>query len=343
MPLAADNAPLRVEHAARRQLVEHLQEQLAAAPQRIAALEPRADDPPPCGKPNRPHPPPPTRPRQNWAPHPKRARRREEPTRGVRQALARWPDGHDQWRGTSRADARQGIARPAPQPGAVSDHQVIKRWGPVCLRWRPPQLDRTGQGLGPGRLGGRRARLLAELRPPVRLPRRRSQRDVQTIQPVRSSAGAVVELLQHGPRAPQGSVAERRAPARARPVRPAAETGWREAGPNGSIWRCRTPGAAGVRDDADDRRRGRGGGTRSLGGQVTGHWVSAFLRSDTSSAGTQQRGWGQLLRPLHELQAQPAQAAPSVAGAEAGRPLDAAAQRGRPGSAPLRLAQREAP
>ena len=134
MTLEDEVAALRAENAV-------LRAQLAAALVRIAALEQQRDDPPPFVKPNRPKPAEPKPSRKKRAPQHNRARRREAPTRIVAHALDRCPDCTYRLHGTSIDYVRQVIELPPPHAVEVVEHQVIKRWCPVCERWRCPSLD----------------------------------------------------------------------------------------------------------------------------------------------------------------------------------------------------------
>jgi len=301
MTLEEENARLRAENAELRALVTQLQDQLAAALNRIAELEQRRPDPPAFVKPNRRPSTEPKRPRKHRASEHNRARPREEPTQIVQHALDSCPTCHYRLHGTSIAYTRQIIDLPLPPSVEIIEHQVIKRWCPTCERWRRPRLDLTGQVLGRRRMGVRLASLIAYLRTTLRLPVRRIQTYLHTIHHLSLSTGAIVELLHQVRRSVQPAVAALKAQARASPVLHADETGWREAGRNGFIWTLSTPGAEAVRYYEYDASRAGAVVKRLLGGSFHGHLVSDFYGGYTSYGGRHQRCWVHLLRDLHAL------------------------------------------
>ena len=90
--------------------------------------------------------------------------------------------------------SREVIELPPPQPVAVIEHQVVKRWCPHCEKWRSPQLDLSGQVLGQGRIGVRVAALVAYWRTTLRLPVRQVQTYLATLHDLQLSVGEIVEL-----------------------------------------------------------------------------------------------------------------------------------------------------
>ncbi|HKC73036.1 MAG TPA: IS66 family transposase zinc-finger binding domain-containing protein, partial [Chloroflexota bacterium] len=143
--LQAENAQVRADLAAARDLIAQLQA-------RITELEQRKTPPPAFVKAN---------PEQKEAPGPRKkrdprhnaGRRREKPTQIVPHALERCPECGYLLRGQSIARTRQVIDLPPPLPVVVTEHQLLKRYCPVCQRWWTPTPDWTGQVLGQGRVG----------------------------------------------------------------------------------------------------------------------------------------------------------------------------------------------
>ena len=274
-------------------------ERLAVAEQRLAELEQKPAALPSFGKANTPERE--RKARQKRNPEHNRARRVEPPTRVEQHALERCPDCGLKLRGMSIGRRRQVIELPPPPPVEVIEHQVIKRWCPRCGRWHEPHLDLRGQVLGQGRVGLRIASLLAYLRTTLRLPIRRIGVYLRTLHNLTLSNGEIVELLHQVRRATQAAVDQLKAHARASPVLHADETGWREAGHNGFIWACRTPGEDAVRYYEYDSRRAGAVVKRLLGGRFQGHLVSDFYGGYNIYAGKHQRCWVHLQRDLHSL------------------------------------------
>ncbi len=69
------------------------------------------------------------------------ARRREEPTRIERHAVETCAGCGYHLRGKSAAYRRQVVELPEPQPVEVIEHQIVKRWCPVCAAWQQPAVD----------------------------------------------------------------------------------------------------------------------------------------------------------------------------------------------------------
>jgi hypothetical protein len=301
MTLAAENERLRAENADLRHLVDHLQQQLAAAQQRIAELEQQRHDPPPFVKPNRPKRSEAKGPRKKRAPEHNHGRRRMTPTRSVEYALERCPDCNYHLQGHSLDYSRELIELPEPQPVEVVEHRVIKRFCPHCRRWHSPKLDLSGQMLGQGRIGVRIASLIAYLRTTLRLPLRLIQGYLHTLHQLFLSTGEITHLLHQVCRTLQPAIDELKEQARASPILHGDETGWRQDGENGYIWSFSTPGQEGVRYYEYDHSRGQAVLKRFLGGRFHGHLVSDFYCGYNEYAGKHQRCWTHLLRDLHEL------------------------------------------
>lgn len=301
MTLPDELTQLRTENAALAAQVAALEQQLAAALARIAELEQQRHDPPPFVKPNKATSDEPKRPRKKRAAEHNRGRRCETPTHVEPHALEHCPDCHYPLRGTSIDYRRQVIDLPPPQPVAVIEHQVIKRWCPACQRWHSPKLDLSGQVFGQGRIGVRIASLIAFLALVLRVPVRRIQAYLRSLHQLRISTGEIVELLHQVRRTLQGEVDALKQQARASPILHGDETGWRENGQNGYIWAFSTPGEDAVRYYEYDPSRGQPVVRRILGGQFKGHLVSDFYCGYNGYAGKHQRCWVHLLRDLHAL------------------------------------------
>jgi hypothetical protein len=298
--LQAENETLRQQVAALQTHLAAVQAQLTAALARIAEVEQRPPDPPAFVKPNTPkrdrHP------RRKRQPAHNRARRLDAtPTRIEQHALERCPDCGQHLRGGTLARRRQVLEIPEPQPVAVIEHQVIKRWCSWCQRWHAPTLDLAGQVLGQGRIGVRVASLIAYLRTTLRLPIRRIRTYLQTIHALTLSTGALVELLHQVRRATQPALDQLKGQARASPILHADETGWRQAGQNGYIWSLSTPGPAAVRYYEYDQSRAGAVATRLIGKDYQGHLVSDFYGGYNHLPGPHQRCWVHLLRDLNTL------------------------------------------
>jgi transposase len=307
MMLEEEVIRLRAENQELKQQLAQALEQLAAAQQRIAELEQHHDDPPPFVKPNRAKPAEPKQPRKKRAPQHNHGRRRMVPTRHVDHTLDRCPDCHYRLQGHSLDYTREVIELPDPQPVAVIEHRVIKRFCPHCQRWQSPKLELAGQVLGQGRIGVRIASLIAYLRTTLRLPIRRIQAYLRTIHQLILSAGELVELLHQVRRSAQPAITALKQQARASPILHGDETSWRENGVNGYIWAFSTPGEDGVRYYEYDRSRGQGVVKRILGGVFQGHLVSDFYAGYNGYAGKHQRCWTHLLRDLRALKDEQAQ------------------------------------
>jgi transposase len=327
--LRAENAQVRADLAAARDLIAQLQT-------RIAELEQRKTPPPPFVKTNTEQ--------EAKGPRKKRdarhnaGRRREKPTQIVQHALERCPDCGYLLRGHSIARTRQVIDLPPPAPVVVTEHQLLKRYCPVCQRWWTPTPDWTGHVLGHGRVGVRLVSLIAYLRTVARLPLRTIQEYLATLHQVRLSTGALADLLDRVGHATAPQRAALLAQARASPVAHLDETGWRENGQNGYVWGLATPGPQPVRYYHYDRSRA-GTVATDLLGDFEGHLGSDFYGGYNRYAGQHQRCWAHLLRDLHTLKENHAPDAGVVGWAQAVRALydDAqAALDGPPLSATLR-------
>jgi hypothetical protein len=319
MTLEDEVARLRAENAELRTLVAQLQDQLAAALARIAELEQQRRDPPPFVKPNRPARPDPKPSRKKRDARHNRARRRETPTRTVDHALSRCPDCNYQLRGQSIDYTRQVIELPPPPPVEVIEHRIIKRFCPVCRRWREEQLDLHGQVLGRGRIGVRLASLISFLRTSLRMTLVAIRCYLRSIHQLRLSVGGIQGILHDVRQVTQPAVDELKQQARRSPILHGDETSWREDGRNGYVWSFSTPGDDAVRYYEYDLSRAQAVVKRILGGQFRGHLVSDFYVGYNDYAGKHQRCWVHLLRDLHHLKEAYPQDAEVLAWAQAVR------------------------
>src|SRR5213082_447081 len=216
--LRAENALLRAELAAAQARIAELEKRKTPVPGFVKANTERKDR---------------SEPRKKRAPEHNAGRRRAEPTQTVQHAYERCPDCGYLLRGQSIARTREVIDLPPPPPVVVTEHQVLKRYCPVCQCWQVPSPDWSGQVLGQGRLGVGLVSVIAYLRSEARLPVRTIQEYLATLHQVHLSVGAIVGLLE---RLRDATAAERDAllgQAQAGPIAHMDETGWREDGQNG--------------------------------------------------------------------------------------------------------------
>jgi transposase len=332
MTLDEEVAALRAENA-------WLRAELAAAQARIADLEKRKTPAPGFVKANterkeR------AEPRKKRAPEHNAGRRRAEPTQTMQHAYERCPDCGYVLRGASVERTREVIDLPPPPPVVVTEHQILKRYCPVCQRWQVPAPDWSGQVLGQGRLGVRLVSLIAYLRTEARLPVRAIQEYLATLHQVHLSVGAIVDLLHRLRAATEGERAALLAHARASPRAHMDETGWRENGQNGYVWGLTTPGPEAVRYYQYDQSRAGAVATEVLG-DFDGHLSTDFYGGYNAYPGKHQRCWTHLLRDLHDLKKAHAANAEVLAWATSVRALYDAAQTALASPTPLLQSQRE--
>src|ERR671937_3210199 len=292
MTLEDEVAALRAENA-------RLRAELAAAQARIAELEKRKTPAPGFVKAN-------TERKERGQPRKKRdpqhnaGRRRAEPPQTVQHAYERCPDCGYLLRGHSVARTREVIDLLPPPPVAVTEHQILKRYCPVCQRWQVPAPDWSGQVLGQGRLGVRLVSVIAYLRTQARLPVRTIQEYLATLHQVHLSTGAIVDLLARLRDATAAERAALLAQARTSPIAHMDETGWREDGQNGYVWGLVTPGPEPVCSYAYDPSRAGTVATTLLHG-FEGHLVTDDYSAYNQVRSKHQRCWSHLLRDLHAL------------------------------------------
>jgi len=155
--------------------------------------------------------------------------------------------------------------------------------------------------LGQGRIGGRVASLVIDLRTTLRLPVRAIQAYLATMHNLEVSVGEVVELTHAVPTALQAQVEGLQAAVQRSEVTHGDETGWRENGRNGYAWAFAPAGPEAVRYFAYDQSRSHGVAERILGTKRRGCLVTDFYAAYNLIAGPHQRCWVHLLRDLHTL------------------------------------------
>jgi transposase len=299
MSLEQEVERLRTENA-------ELRQQLAMALERIVALEAQVNQPkgpPAFVKPKRDKAPGERRPRKKRAGEHNTSRKRAEPTRIERHVLERCPDCDYPLRGESLDYTREVIEVPEPQPVEVIEHQVIKRWCPVCQQWHSPQLDLAGQVLGRGRIGVRIASLVAYLRTTLRLPVRQVQSYLATLHRLELSVGEIVELCHDVRQGLKRQSEQLLAEVRSQPVVHQDETGWRQDGQNGYVWVTASDGPQAVRYFLYSASRSHLIAQYLLGERFRGLLVSDFYAAYNLIPSLHQRCWVHLLRDLHELKA----------------------------------------
>jgi len=320
--LEAENAELR------RQLATS-QEQLTAALARISELEEelgRRSGVPRFVKRNRPKREGPQPARKKRSAEHNTSRKREAPTRIERHALDECPECGYHLSGESVDYRREVIELPAPQSVEVIEHQVIKRWCPHCETWRSPQLDLSGEVFGQGRIGVRIASLVVYLRTALRLTVRQVQEYLATLHNLRLSVGEIVELTHVARRQLQPQADELLKQMRSEPVVHMDETGWRQDGQNGYAWTADTDGPEAVRYYEYNASRSHYVAQHLLGSGFRGVLVSDFYAAYNLIPGRHQRCWAHLLRDLHKLKEEHAEATDGVEWATAVRQLYEEAQ-----------------
>jgi transposase len=277
-----------------------LQAENAALAQRVAELEAGLRPPPPWVKANRKRREPGAdRPRRRRAPDQNRGRPRGEPTQCVQHAYERCPDCAYPLRGQAVQRRREVLELPAVAVTVV-EHQLLKRYCPVCAAYKTPRVSFAGVVLGQGRIGVRLASLIGALRTSYRLPLAQIQSLLAAVYGLRLSLGGLQDILARLRRqlAPvQGRIA---AQTRASPVLHMDETGWRQDGQNGYLWVQATDGPLPTRLYTYDRSRS-GQVARELLGDFGGVLSTDFYAAYDQYAGPKQRCWAHLLRDAHTL------------------------------------------
>jgi transposase len=295
---------LRAENAELRRLGAEVQQQLAAALERIIELEGQLNqrgDPPAFVKPSRRKATGEPQPRKKRAKEYNTSRKRMVATRIERHALEHCAECQYRLRGESLDYRREVIELPPPQPVEVIEHQVVKRWCAHCGRWRSPALDLSGVVFGQGRIGMRVAALVAYLRTTLRLPVRQVQAYLATLHDLELSVGEIVELAHDVRQQLQGQADTLLEQVRQQPVVHQDETGWRENGQNGWVWATVSDGPGAVRYYEYSASRSHHVAQRLLGERFRGILVSDFYAAYNLIPGLHQRCWTHLLRDLHKL------------------------------------------
>jgi hypothetical protein len=323
--LRAENAWLRAELAAAQARIAELEQRKTPAPGFVRANTERKEK---------------TAPRKKRAPEHNAGRRRAAPTQTVQHAYERCPDCGYLLRGHSVARTREVIDLPPPPPVAVTAHQILKRYCPVCQRWQVPAPDWSGHVLGQGRFGVRLVSLIAYLRAEARLPVRTIQEYLATLHQVHLSVGAIVDLLARLRDTTGAERAALLAQARGSPLAHMDETGWREDGQNGYVWGLSTPGPQAVRYYHYDHSHA-GAVATDLLADFNGHLSTDFSGVYNAYGGKHQRCWTHLLRDLHDLKTTHAADGEVLAWAQDVRALYDEAQTALRGPPPLTSPQRE--
>ena len=154
--------------------VRLLQEQLAAAQQRIEELEKQKRPPAPFAKANvKQKGSGEKKPRKKWEAQHNHGRRREPPTRIVEHRIVSCPVCASRLGGVSVG--RRQVIEVAPPPSVeVTEHVISHGWCSACRKWREAPLNVSAQVLGQGRLGVKITSLIAYLRTGLRCPCGRS-------------------------------------------------------------------------------------------------------------------------------------------------------------------------
>lgn len=275
-----------------------LAERIAQLERRMADLEALKTPPPPWAKGNRPKPQTPAgTPRKKRASEHDHGRRRSTPTRIVQHAYERCPDCAYALRGVSIARRREVIEIPA-LPVEVSDHQIIKRYCPVCRAWKTPQVSFAGIALG--RMGVRLASLIGTLRAIYRLPLAQIQALLAHMYELHLSQGGIQDLLARLRGRLEPLRQEMIAHSRASPSQHMDETGWREDGQNGYIWAQATPGLLATRVFTYAHSRA-GTVADELLGAYEGVVVTDGYAAYDHLLCPKQRCWAHILRTAHKL------------------------------------------
>lgn len=282
--------------------VHVLEEQLTAAHKRIAELEKLKTPPAAFAKANvKKLQAGEKKPRKKRAAQHNHGRRREAPTRIVDHRIGSCPACASRLGGVSVVRRRQVIEIPPPPPVEVTEHVVYHGWCSECQKWREAPLDVSAQVLGQGRLGVKITSLIAYLRTVMRLPVRQIQVYLASLHGLKISVGEIAGLLHRLTDQMEPQLSALKAAIRASPAVQADETGWREDGVNGYIWRMSTPT---VRYYDYHHSRGHEVVEALVGPDFQGVLGSDFYAAYTIHQGLHQRCWVHFLRDGHELKEQ---------------------------------------
>ena len=274
-------------------------EQIAALEKKVAELE-AAKTPPPWAKANRPkRAQGPAQERKARAPAHNQGRRKMTPTRIVQHAFERCPECAYGLRGRAIARRREVIDLPET-PIEVTEHQIIKRYCPVCQAWKTPRVSLEGEVLGQERMGLRVMSLIGVLRVVHRLPLALIQGLLKQLYGLHLSEGGIQQMLDRLRRGLEPVRAAIVAQSRASPSRHMDETGWREDGQNGYIWVDATDGPTPTR--VYTYRKSRAGTVADeLVGAYDGVLVTDGYAAYDHLPCSKQRCWAHILRTAHEI------------------------------------------
>jgi len=279
--------------------VHLLQEQLAAAHQRIEELEKQKKQSPSFAKANvKREGTGEKKPRKKREAQHNHGRRRETPTRLVEHGITCCPVCASRLGGVSVARRRQVIEIAPPPPVEVTEHVVYHGWCSACQKWREAPLDVSAEVLGQGRLGVKISSVIAYLRTVMRLPLRQIQAYLATLHDLKLSLGEITEVLHRLSEKMEPTLAALKATIRGSPAVQADETGWREDGLNGYIWSVSTPT---IRYYEYHHSRGHEVVEALLGPEFIGVLGSDFYAAYNSYEGLHQRCWVHFLRDGHDL------------------------------------------
>jgi hypothetical protein len=237
--------------------------------------------------------------RKARAPEHNHGRRKMTPTRIVQHAYERCPDCAYALSGVSIARRREVIDLP-PTPIAVTEHQILKRYCPVCQAWKTPRVRLEGEVLGQERIGLRLMSLIGVLRVVHRLPLALIQDLLEQLYGLRLSEGGIQQVLDRlarGLAPPRAAIVTQ---SRASPSRHMDETGWREDGQNGYLWVEATDAPLPTR--VYTYRNSRAGTVADdLVGDYAGVLVTDGYAAYDHLPCSKQRCWTHLLRTAHEI------------------------------------------
>jgi hypothetical protein len=237
--------------------------------------------------------------RRQRAPEQNHGRPRGLPTACVQHSYAHCPDCGYRLRGRAVARRREVLELPET-PVAVIEHQILKRYCPVCQAYKTPRVSFAGQVLGQSRIGVRLASLIGTLRTSCRLPLAAIQRLLAAVYRLQLSAGGLQDILARLCRQLAPVRAAIGAQTRASPVVHMDETGWRQDGQNGYLWVQATGEPTPTRVYSFHPSRA-GQVARDLLGDFGGVLSTDFYVAYDQYPGPKQRCWAHLLRAAHEL------------------------------------------
>src|SRR5712691_8627814 len=124
-----------------------------------------------------------------------RARPRSAPTQIVEHRVVNCPQCDLRLGGITLSRLREVIDVPVPPPVESTHHRIYKGWCAGCRKWYEAPVDLHEQVLGQGRIGVRRALIIAYLRTVMRLPIRQIRDYLLTVHGFRVSVGEIVDRL----------------------------------------------------------------------------------------------------------------------------------------------------